>query len=134
VAQPNRLQVALFLLRITLGLFLLIWSIDKIVAPEATVKIFSHFYHLDISLTAARFVGAAQIVLSTGIIIGAYPTLTYGLGTLLHGISTASTYKQLLDPFGDNHLFVAAVPVLGAFVALFLLRDKDRWGRIRPGR
>lgn len=45
---------------------------------------------------------------------------------ILHAISTISTYNQLLNPFGKNHLFIAAIPVLGAFIALFLMRDDDR--------
>jgi putative oxidoreductase len=38
------------------------------------------------------------------------------------------TWRQLLHPWADpvNHLFIAGVPVLGAFIALFLLRDWDR--------
>jgi len=44
---------------------------------------------------------------------------------VLHAISTVSTYSQLLSPFGKNHLFIAAIPVLGAFIALFLMRDDD---------
>jgi len=39
--------------------------------------------------------------------------------------STLSTYEQLLSPFGKNHLFIAALPVLAAFVALFMLREFD---------
>jgi len=30
-----------------------------------------------------------------------------------------------LSPFGKNHLFIAALPVLAAFVALFMLREFD---------
>jgi hypothetical protein len=37
------------------------------------------------------------------------------------------SWRQLLDPWGDdaNHLFIASVPVLGALIALFLLRQWD---------
>jgi hypothetical protein len=49
----------------------------------------------------------------------------YGLGLLLHAISTLVTYEQLLFPFGENHLFIASIPVLAAFIVLFLLRRQD---------
>jgi hypothetical protein len=117
---------ALLILRVGLGVFLLLWSIDKLVAPEQTVMIFSHFYSLSIGATVARVIGVAELLLSVSIILGFRKTISYGLGTALHAVSTLSTTDQLLSPFGKNHLFIAALPVLAAFVALFLLRKQDR--------
>jgi len=54
-----------------------------------------------------------------------WKTLSYGLGLLLHAVSTLATYQELFAPFGANHLFLAALPVLAAFIALFLLRRQD---------
>jgi len=47
---------------------------------------------------------------------------------ILHAVTVLVTWRQLIDPWGDpiNHLFIAGVPVLGGFVALFLLRHWDR--------
>ena len=39
--RPHELPVALLVLRVGLGVFLLLWSIDK--APEQTAKIFQFF-------------------------------------------------------------------------------------------
>ena len=124
--SANKIGPALFMLRVGLGVFLLLWSIDKLIAPESTVTIFSHFYSLSISVSLARVIGVAELLLSVSIILGFRKTITYGLGTALHAVSTLSTYDQLLSPFGRNHLFIAALPVLAAFVALFLLRKQDR--------
>jgi len=117
-------QKALFLLRFGLGLFLFMWGIDKIVSPEGTIKIFEMFYFSSINVTTVYVFAALEIVLALAIITGFKQRWSYGLGTLVHGFSTLSTYKQLLDPF-KNHLFIAAVPVLTAFVALYMLRDED---------
>ena len=117
--------VGLFILRLGLGIFLLLWSIDKLAVPEGTVRIFSGFYHLSISTTVAPVVGVFELLLSVLILGGLWKKWTYGLGMILHAISTISTYNQLLSPFGKNHLFIAAIPVLGAFIALFLMRDDD---------
>jgi putative oxidoreductase len=51
--------------------------------------------------------------------------LSYGLGFLVHAVSTLATYRELLAPFGDNHMYLAALPVLAAFATLFLLRRRD---------
>ncbi len=117
--------VGLFILRVGLGVFLLLWSIDKLAVPEGAVRVFSNFYHLSISTTVAPVIGVLEVVLSLLILAGLWKQWTYGFGMVLHAISTVSTYNQLLSPFGKNHLFIAAIPVLGAFIALFLMRDDD---------
>ncbi|EQD62346.1 hypothetical protein B1B_07297, partial [mine drainage metagenome] len=119
-------QVALLVLRVGLGAFLLVWSVGKLVAPEHAVRIFAHFYRLQISPGLVITIGIAETVLSVLIIIGAWQRCTYALGLILHLVSTISSWRMLLDPFQNhNDLFVAGVPVLAAFAALYLLRDHD---------
>jgi putative oxidoreductase len=120
-----RAQLAL---RITLGLFLLQWGIEKFVAPQANVFIWSHFYGLDVSLALGYAFGVAEIAIALCMILGLFRTIVYGAALLLHTITVLVIWRQLIDPWGDpiNHLFTAAVPVLGAFLALFLLRHWDR--------
>ena len=120
-----RLALALFILRCSLGFFLLLWSFDKMVEPATTVKIFIHFYGLSISPNMAGWIGVLEALLSLAILAGFRKTVTYGSGLVLHAISTLSTYEQLLSPFGQNHLFIAAIPVMAGFLVLFLLRDLD---------
>ncbi len=121
----SQFSVALFILRVALGSFLLLWSIDKLVAPEGMVAIYQYFYHISISNEIAYVVGVLELLLSLAIITGLLKTYSYGLGLLLHGITTIAIYRQLFNPFGSNHLFIAAIPVLGAFIALFLMRHQD---------
>lgn len=123
--RGDELRVSLLVLRAGLGVFLLLWSIDKIVAPDQTVKIFEHFYLLPLPGGLAPVVGAVEAALSLALLAGLWKTWTYGAALGLHTISTLSTWRQLVDPFGENHLFIAAIPVLAAFVALFLLRHQD---------
>ena len=122
----NRTGLALLILRVGLGVFLLLWSIDKLVEPESTVRIFEHFYFIPLNPILAQVTGLAELLLSVCIILGFRKTISYGLGMSLHAVSTISTYDQLLSPFGKNHLFIAGLPVLAAFVTLFLLRKQDR--------
>ena len=119
-------QIGLFILRVGLGLFLLLWGLDKILSPESTLKVFEIFYFMPIGVNAAYVIGVAEVLLSIAIIAGYQKKYSYGLGLILHGISTLSTWKQLIDPFGKNHLFIAALPVLAGFITLYLLRDKDK--------
>jgi len=124
--MSNReLPIALLILRLGLGAFLLLFGIDKLVAPATTVEVVVQFYGLIVSHGVVFAAGALEILLGLAFLAGWRKTLSYGLALLLHAVSTLATYRELLAPFGANHLFLAAVPVLAAFIALFLLRRHD---------
>lgn len=119
---------ALLALRITLGLFLLQWGVEKFVVPQANIFIWSHFYGMEVSQTLGYIFGALEIAIALCIILGQFRTITYGAALFLHAVTVVVTWRQLSDPWGDpmNHLFTAGIPVLGGFLALFLLRHWDR--------
>ncbi len=131
--SPRAIAWALAMLRISLGGFLLLWGLEKFFIPQTTVSIWSRFYLIDIGQAAPYVIGALEVLLSIAIIIGLWRRWSYGIGLVLHTISVVSTWKQLLDPWGlylnerPQHLFLAGVPVLAAFAALYLLRDWDLW-------
>jgi putative oxidoreductase len=127
-ALSKALLRALLALRITLGLFLLQWGVEKFVVPQANIFIWSHFYGMDVSQTLGYAFGAAEIAIALCMILGQFRTFIYGAALILHAVTVLVTWRQLIDPWGDpiNHLFTAGVPVLGGFLALFLLRHWDR--------
>ena len=94
-------QVGLFILRVSLGLFLLLWSLDKLVVPEGTVKIFTVFYHLSISPVLASVIGVVEAGLSLLILAGAWKRYTYAVG-LVPILKTpfCAENKALLRLFG----------------------------------
>jgi putative oxidoreductase len=119
---------ALLALRLTLGIFLLQWGVEKFVVPQSNVAIWGHFYGVSISETLGYAFGAAEIAIALCLFFGMFRTIAYGTAAALHAVSVVVSWRYLLDPWGTpvNHLFIASVPVLGAFVALFLLRQWDR--------
>jgi putative oxidoreductase len=122
----RREQAALFLLRVGLGFFLLLWSCDKFAEPGTTVNIFQGFYKIPISTSAAYVIGSVEALISMLFIAGAWRSYTYAIGLALHAISTFASWRQLTSPFSQgHHMFVAAIPVLTAFIALYILRDRD---------
>jgi len=127
-ALSTTLHRALLALRITLGLFLLQWGVEKFVVPESNAFIWSHFYGINVSRAVGYLFGAAEIAIALLMMAGMFRTIVYGAAMILHGVTVLVTWRQLIDPWGDpiNHLFIAGVPVLGGFVALFLLRRWDR--------
>jgi putative oxidoreductase len=127
-ALMQALSRALLVLRITLGLFLLQWGVEKFVVPQNTVAIWGYFYGLDVSQTLGYVFGVAEIAIAGCLFLGLFRTVAYGAALALHTVSVLVSWRQLLDPWGNeaNHLFIASVPVLGALIALFLLRHWDR--------
>lgn len=127
-ALSQALPRALLVLRITLGVFLLQWGVEKFVVPQNTVAIWGYFYGLNVPQALAYLFGAAEIAIAACLFLGLFRTPAYGAAVALHAVSVIVSWRLLLDPWGDvaNHLFIAGVPVLGALIALFLLRHWDR--------
>lgn len=108
--------------------------------PGATVRIAAHFYGFALPEAAPAFMGSAELALSLALLAGLARRLVYGLAIVVHATSTLAGWRQLFDPFGiarpGDDLFLASVPVLGAFIALYLLcgfdtYSLDEWLRIR---
>ncbi len=103
-----------------------VWTLDKFVQPEHAAAVFANFYMVEgLGHGAFYVIGTVQLVIVLGFLSGIFRTWTYGLVLAMHTVSTLSSWKQYLDPFG-NLLFFAAWPMLAACVALFLLREDDR--------
>jgi hypothetical protein len=132
----NRVGVALLILRLTVFLVMLVWTIDKFVRPAHAASVYEHFYLLRGLGPAVMYsIGVMELAILIGFVIGFAPWLTYGLVLLLHAVSTFSSFRQYLHPFeGPNILFFAAWPMLGACFALYYLRDLDVLWSVRSRR
>lgn len=122
-------QVALLVLRVTLGVFLLFWSSMKWVQPGHANGITEHFYGVSLPPSLTFMLGVIEALLSLLIIAGAWKRYTYGTGLIVHSISTVASWRMYFIPFPPyphpNDLFVAAIPILAAFIVLYALRDQD---------
>jgi len=123
----NQTATALLILRITLGIFLLQWGIEKFMAPDNTPAIWESFYGISMPASAATLFGIVEVALALCLFLGIFQTPAYLAAAFLHAVSVAVSWKVLIDPYGGpaNHLFIASIPVLGGFVALFLMRKLD---------
>lgn len=125
--ENKKLQVGLFLLRITVFLVMFMWTLDKLVRPEHGAAVFQVFYRLPLSGEGIMYaIGALELIVIFGFLLGIFKSWTYGLVLVFHLISTLSAYQQYLMPFESvNLLFFAAWPMLAACICLFLLREED---------
>jgi putative oxidoreductase len=127
-ALAKALPRALLALRITLGLFLLQWGVEKFVVPQSNVAIWGYYYGLNVPQTLGYVFGAVEIAIAFCLFLGLFRTVAYGAALALHAVTVIVSWRELLNPWGTdvNHLFIASIPVLGALIALFLLRHWDR--------
>lgn len=125
---PDRLPLSLLLLRLSVFLVMLMWTIDKILNPDHAAAVYEKFYFIGgVSPTLLLGIALAELALLLAFVAGIAKTYTYGAVLLLHAVSTLSSYQQYLNPFeGPNLLFFAAWPMLAACLALFWLRAEDR--------
>jgi putative oxidoreductase len=129
MTRDMKLEASLLIMRLAIAAFMLVWAIDKVIAPEHARAVFSHFYFTGTSTAVLESLGFAQMAIIAAFAVGFARFWTYGTVLLMHAASTASTYAQLLNPWGGDRpqlLFWAAVPVLAAMIALFVLRDRDQ--------
>ena len=123
----NKTSLALLFMRISIFIVMFIWTIDKFVRPEHAAQVFTHFYYIaNLDSITMYTIGALEMTVLLGFLMGYQKRLTYGTVLLLHGISTLSSFKQYLAPFESAHLlFFAAWPMLAACYGLYVLRDLD---------
>ena len=122
--SKSKLQWSLLLLRLGIFIVFAMWTIDKFLNPEHAASVFERYYKITgLSTTLAYAIGAAQAVLLIAFVAGAFRSISYAIITVLHTISTVSTYQQLMDPWSKpNLLFYTSIPMLFACIALWLLR------------
>ena len=122
-----RVRLPLLILRLGVFVVMFVWTLDKFLNPKHTAAVFGKFFHISgVSPEISYAMGAAELLLIIGFIIGFKKRATYGMVFLLHGISTLSAYPQYLSAFqGTGLLFYAAWPMLAACFALYALRDLD---------
>ena len=127
----KRVPAALLILRVFLGVFLLQWSIEKLILPSAAAGIARAFYGVTLPVEASYALGVAELAVSLALLLGYYRTISYGLALLIHTVTVIVSWRRLIDPYGfakvGNHLWIATWPTWGGFAALFLAREWDAW-------
>ena len=123
----DRLPLALFFLRLGVFVVFFIWTVDKLLRPEHAASIFERYYFLGgLGRETAYLLGAVEMLLILGFLLGLAKRYTYGAVLILHAISTLAAFAKYITPFeAHNLLYFAAWPMLAACFALFVLRESD---------
>ena len=125
----NKWKTSLLLLRWSVFLVMLMWTLDKFIRPEHASGVFQNFYYFPELGEAIYFVfGGIEFLILIAFLVGFFKTFTYGAVLFFHAISTLSSFHQYFHPFENlNLLFFAAWPMLVACLVLFWFRNEDTY-------
>lgn len=59
--RDPKLEVSLLLMRLTLAAFMLVWAVDKVIAPDHAQAVFARYYFTDLSHQPLVIIGIVQI-------------------------------------------------------------------------
>lgn len=129
----RRIPLTLLLLRLSVFLVMLMWTLDKFIRPEHAAAIFGKFYLIGgLGHTLIYVIGAIQLAVIIGFVLGWQKSFTYAGVLFFHTVSTVSAFKQYFAPFADvNLLFFAAWPMLAACFTLFYLKHLDTYWTVQ---
>ena len=123
----KNLKPALLFTRISIFYFLLPWVLMRFTMPEKASGIAAKYYMIsDMPDLVGLLIAIGWAVLLVAFVIGFKKKISYGLVLFLHALGTAFTIPQLIiGTAGMKILFFAAIPVIGAMLLLYQLRDQD---------
>ncbi|MDT8283676.1 MAG: hypothetical protein RQ982_12830 [Gammaproteobacteria bacterium] len=129
ITADKKISLSLLLLRLGVFLVMFMWTVDKFINPEHALKVYEKFYYLaGLEQIIMYSLGSIEMLILLMFVAGYKKKFSYTAVLVFHAISTLSAFKQYLAPFeGPNLLFFAAWPMLAGCIALFLLREHDKY-------
>ncbi len=124
---------SLLLLRVSLGLFMLIWGVDKIVNVPHAVLVSDHFYFgLFTVVPLLKGFGILQMALGLSILLGLLRRWTYLALLVISGFTLIGVWRSIVDPWswyleGANVLFFPSLIIFAAALVLYAFREFDRY-------
>ena len=121
----------LLFLRISLGLLLVIWGIDKFADVEHGLAVSDHFYFGVFSRPLLlRVFGLIEIVSGVLIIVGVLLRFVYPILLAITGVTLLGVWRSVIDPWGwwlegANVLFYPSLIIFAASLVLWAFRDES---------
>ncbi|MDQ3555240.1 MAG: hypothetical protein M3409_00475 [Gemmatimonadota bacterium] len=121
----------LLLLRISIGILMVLWGIDKLVNVEHGIAVSEGFYGgLFSAPVLLQAFGVLQILLGFGVIVGLRRTLLYPALLVITGVSVLAVWRSIVDPWGwvlegSNVLFYPSLIIFAGSLVLWAFREED---------
>lgn len=130
-ASPALRRASLLLLRLTIGLLLVWWAIDKFRDPAHGQKVADKFY-LGVG-TGAGFIavaGALELALGVAVMAGVLRRVTYPALLLVTLATALGVWRSIIDPWGlvlngSVVLFFPSIIIFAGSLVLFAFAADD---------
>jgi putative oxidoreductase len=122
---------SLLLLRISLGLLMVFWGIDKLVNIEHGLLVSEHFYlNLFSSPLVLKAFGVVQIMLGIAVIVGIARRIAYPALIAITAVTMLGVWRSIVDPWGwvlegANALFYPSLIIFAGALVLHGFRSED---------
>jgi putative oxidoreductase len=122
---------SMLVLRISLGLLMLIWGVDKLVNVEHGMLVSERFYLGAFSVPALlQAFGVAQMALGALIVLGLFGRYLYPVLVVITGVTLLAVWRSIIDPWGwylegANALFFPSLVIFAGALVLIGFREFD---------
>ncbi|MEO5590378.1 MAG: DoxX family membrane protein [Gemmatimonadaceae bacterium] len=129
--MSNAKSLTLLFLRLSLGLLMIIWGVDKIANPVHGAGISEKFY---LGMAGSRslmpLVGVSQILLGLIVMAGVVRRYAYGALAVVTGVTLLGVWRSVLDPWGwylgkTTVLFFPSLIIFAGVLVLMAFREED---------
>lgn len=123
---------SLLLLRVSLGLFLVIWGLDKLADVEHGIGVSDWLYFgLFSNQLLMQAFGVLEIAVGLLIVLGVARRFTYPVLLAITGVTLLGVWRSIIDPWGwwmegTNALFYPSIIIFAGALVLWAFRDEDR--------
>jgi putative oxidoreductase len=124
-------EKSLLFLRVSMGLFMVVWGLDKLVNVEHGMRVSEAFYFgaFSVPLLLQAF-GVVQVLAGVLIVLGLGRRWVYPLLLAVAGVTMLGVWKSIVDPWGwvlegSNALFYPSLIVFAASLVLWAFREED---------
>jgi len=117
--------------RVSVGLLIALWGVDKIVDVDHAVAVSDSFY---LGLFSAPLVlqafGVLQTALGLAMVVGWLGRWVYPAVIVINGVSLLAVWRSILDPWGwvlegTNVFFFPSLLIFAASLLVWAWRDHD---------
>ena len=122
---------SLFLLRVSTGLLLVFWGLDKLVNVEHSVGVAERFYlGVGAAIWFLNAFGVIEILLGVLVVVGKWRRFAYPAMLAIFTVSGLSVWKSIVDPWGwvfegTNALFYPSLIIFAGALVLWGFREHD---------
>ena len=122
---------SILMLRVSIGLLLVFWGLDKLVNTEHAVAVSDKFYlGLFSQAMLLKIFGVVETLIGVIIVLGIWRKYTYPLMILMNTVSAIGVWKSIIDPWGwylqgTNVLFYPSLIILAGSLVLLAFMEFD---------